>query len=157
MLVDIDGHWLRLTMVLSWGPAHRTLKCHSVAFSSCKKVRETISALTSTPWAMYPTNSCMRRVVCHSWLRTPTIVHQELEHFLPRESKYPRFPTLQLELNSSGLADVGNNVSIQNFLKFAPNPEVIFQHTVAKATHWVAKAWRGAWDEGGPLLKWTQL
>ena len=29
--------------------------------------------------------------------------------------------------------------------------------TVAKATHWVAKAWRGAWDKSGPLLKCTQL
>ena len=93
ILVDISGHWLTHVCVFEdqltvpW----RSLKCHSVVFSSWKKVRETISALTSTPWAMYPTNSCMRRVVCHSWLRTPTIVHYELEHFLPRESKYPRF------------------------------------------------------------------
>ena len=44
------------------------------------------------------------------------------KHGWANESKYPR------SSNSCNLklADVTNNVSIQNFLKFAPNPEVIF-------------------------------
>ena len=44
------------------------------------------------------------------------------QHGWANESKYPR------SSNSCNLklADVTNNVSIQNFLKFAPNPEVIF-------------------------------
>ena len=96
ILVDISGHWLTHVCVFEdqltvpW----RSLKCHSVAFSSCKKVRETISALTSTPWAMtHPTNSCMRRIVCHSRPRTPTIAHQELQHFCQENLSIHGFPT----------------------------------------------------------------
>ena len=141
--MDISGHWLTHVCVFEdqltvpW----RSLKCHSVAFSSCKKVRETISALTSTPWAMYPTNSCMRRVVCHSRPQTPTIAHQRSSN----------------SCNLKWVSWCYKQCFDSKFPQVCSKPWSHLLSTVAKATHWVAKAWRGAWDKSGPLLKCTQL
>ena len=84
-LMDISGYsWalaqaLRLTMLFSWGPDHRTLTCHSVAFSSWKTVRETLSALKSTPWAMYAI----------AWDESYVTAGRELQYnFLPRHAAF---------------------------------------------------------------------
>ena len=141
--MDINGHWLTHVFVFEdqltvpW----RSLKCHSLVFSSCKKVRKIISALTSTPWAMYPTNSCMRRVVCHSRPQTPTIAHQRSSN----------------SCNLKWVSWCYKQCFDSKFPQVCSKPWSHLLSTVAKATHWVAKAWRGAWDKSGPLLKCTQL
>ena len=90
---------------------------------------------------MYPTNSCMRRVVCHSRPQTPTIAHQRSSN----------------SCNLKWVSWCYKQCFDSKFPQVCSKPWSHLLSTVAKATHWVAKAWRGAWDKSGPLLKCTQL
>ena len=112
-----------------------------------------MSALTWTPWAMYPTNSCMRRVLCHSRPRTPTIV-QESQHFWQENQSVHGFPTTWIEFK--WVSWCCKQCLDWIFLQVCSKRWSHFFSTVAKATHWVAKDWRGA-TRVGHCQKSTQL
>ena len=99
------------------------LKCHSVAF-----LHENSQEKPCLLWHERP-ELCIQQIL--AWGEFYVTVDRELQQLSKKCSifgKRNRVSTVfrQLELNSSGWADVANNASIEFFFKFAPNAEVIF-------------------------------